>query len=563
METPLIMTKEEIIVQLEQDLKKKSVEDLVATTKHLSSKYKEAEDVEEKQQLEKFVEEGGHPNDFIAEKNPLDGKFKELFNLLLEKKTAYKKEITEKEEGNYQAKLQILEQLKALTEDEQQNLGATFQKFYALRDEWEAVGAVNQARYKQLQYDYSHLKDIFYYNVKIHRELKNYDFKKNGEKKEEIIKKLQGLKEVSSIRQLEHFIKEYQDEWDAIGPATQDKWETLKNTYWDLVNEVYEKIRLHYKNIRELQKNVLENKEALLAKMEEIVGTILNEWGLKDWNKATEKIKTLQQEWKEAGYTKKAKENELFEVFGALADDFFGKKKVFFEKLKEKQGKRESRKEALIEKAEHLKVSKDWKNTSQELINLQKEWKKIPPAHFKIENKLWEKFRSACDTFFESKKEYFDTLDDRKEENLEVKQKGIEAIENAKTKDELVQGLEIWYGAFEVPKNQIKKALNELDKTVKKALETVEDKNIEMTMFKAKVKALKNSDNNELLIKDEKRFIQSKIQKIKEELNQYENNLSFFGPSKGAQKLKEAVENKMATAEKEMKDWEQKLKLLE
>lgn len=562
MEMPLIMTKEEIIVQLEQDLKEKSVEDLIATTKHLSSKYREAEEAEEKEQLEKFVEEGGHPNDFITEKNPLDGKFKELFNLLLEKKAAYKKEIAEKEEANYQAKLQILEQLKALTEGEQQNLGATFQKFYDLRDEWEAIGAVNQARYKQLQYDYSHLKDVFYYNVKIHHELKNYDFKKNGEKKEEIIKKLQGLKEVTSIRQLEHFIKEYQDEWDAIGPTTQEKWEELKSTYWELVNEVYEKIRLHYKKVRELQKNVLEKKEALLAKMEAIAATVSNDWKLKDWNKATEKIKTLQQEWKEAGYTKKAKENELFETFGALTDDFFSKKKAFFEKLKEKQGKSEARKEALIEKAEQLKDSKDWKNTGQELIHLQKEWKKIPPAHFKIENKLWERFRSACDTFFEAKKEYFDTLDDRKEENLEVKQKGIEAIENATTKEELEKGLELWYGAFEVPKNQIKKALNELDKAVQKALKTVEDKNIEMTMFKAKVKALKNADNKELLIKDEKRFIQSKIQKIKEELNQYENNLSFFGPSKGAQKLKEAVEMKMATAEKEMKDWQQKLKLL-
>jgi lipopolysaccharide biosynthesis regulator YciM len=197
----------------------------------------------------------------------------------------------------------------------------------------------------------------------------------------------------------------------------------------------------------------------------------------------------------------------LYETFSALTDNFFDKKKAFFEKLKEKQGKSESRKEALIEKAEQLKDSKDWKNTGQKLIDLQKEWKKIPPAHFKIENKLWERFRSACDTFFEAKKQYFDTLDDRKEANLKVKESALELLKKATDKEGVVEALEKWHNAFEIPSKSIKKVSTELEKTAHEKAKELAIKDVEAFIFKAKVKAIKNADNSEVLIQDEKRFI--------------------------------------------------------
>lgn len=556
------LSKEAIIAQLEIDLKEKSTEELIASTKQLKASFEEATEKEKQLQLQAYEAETGNVEGFEYTANPLDSKFAELYNVLQDKKTAYKQEQARKEEENYKAKLEIINSLKTLTESELANIGEAFKQFYELRDKWNEIGTVNQARYKQLQFDYSHLQDVFYYNVGIHNELKNYDFKKNAELKEKIIEKLQNLLQVDSIRQLEHFIKEYQNEWDAAGPTTQEKWEELKTRYWELVNAVYEKIRLHYLNLREKQKEALEKKNQLLESVKNEIAKVTEQSKIAEWNNITDFIIKAQEEWKKSGLIKKAKEQALFEEFRAAVDAFFSQKGEYFGELKDKQKKAENKKRDLIAKVNAIKDSTDWNNTGKQIIRLQEDWKKSGNTHPKIDRKLWTEFRAACDYFFNAKKQYFDTLDDRLEANLTKKSEAAEKIANATSAQEFSTAVEEWYSAGFVPKKNITESNTAFEKATKTAAEKLKLENTEDLVFEAKINAFKKSENAKELLFGERKFLQEKIEKIKSELAQYENNLAFFGPSKGAQKLKEAVEAKMTVAKENLKKLQSKLKLV-
>lgn len=562
METLETLSKEAIIAQLEIDLKEKSTEELIASTKHLKAQFEEATEKEKQLQLQAYEAETGNVEGFEYTANPLDSKFAELYNVLQDKKTAFKQEQARKEEENYKAKLEIINSLKALTESELINIGEAFKQFYELRDKWNEIGTVNQARYKQLQFDYSHLQDVFYYNVGIHKELKNYDFKKNAELKEKIIDKLQNLLHVDSIRQLEHFIKEYQNEWDAAGPTTQEKWEELKNRYWELVNAVYEKIRLHYLNLREQQKEALEKKNQLLESVKNEIAKVTEQSKIAEWNNITDFIIKAQEEWKKSGLIKKAKEQALFEEFRAAVDAFFSQKGEYFGELKDKQKKAENKKRDLIAKVNAIKESTDWNNTGKQIIRLQEEWKKSGNTHPKVDQKLWTEFRAACDYFFNAKKQYFDTLDDRLEANLTKKTEAAGKIANATSAQEFSTAVEEWHTVGFVPKKNITESNTAFDKAVKTAAEKLKLENTEDLVFEAKINAFKKSENAKELLFGERKFLQEKIEKIKSELAQYENNLAFFGPSKGAQKLKEAVEAKMTVAKENLEKLQSKFKLV-
>lgn len=553
------LSKQEIINQFEQDLNEKSVEELLISVRELKEKFDEATAQEKLEILN--TEENNEAKEKTPE-NPLDGKFTELYNVFQERKTAHKQALTKAEEDNYQAKLEIIESLKNITEGEISNIGEAFKQVNELKEKWYAIGAVNKARYKQLQFDFSHVLDLFYYNIGIHKELKNYDLKKNAEIKEAIIEKLQHLLQVESIKQLEHFIKEYQNEWDLAGPTTQEKWEELKNKYWDAVNAVYEKIKEHYHQYRTKLRESHEKKQLLLENLLSETSKIDSFEKINDWNKATESIIKLQEEWLKIGFIKRNHEQNLSTEFRSTIDDFFKQKSAFFEKLKTKQKKSEEIKRNLIEKVNTLKSQTDWVNTSTQIIKLQADWKKTGNTHPKIDQKLWTEFRAACDTFFSTKKEYFDTLDDRLEENFNQKKNAVEKMQNADSAEALSKAVEDWYLLGFVPKNKVTESNTSFEKALKSAGEKLKIANIEDFQFEIKIKALKKAENGKEALNNERKFIEGKIDKIKSELAQYENNLAFFGPSKGAQKLKDAVEARMSVAKENLNNLEGKLKLL-
>lgn len=560
------LSKEDIIGQLEVLAKNEDAFSVRKEVKNLMNNFSELtraeKDLQEKAFYNKEEKEEGEKFEFVP--NPLDNRFVELKNIYndnLDKAKAQKKK---EEKENFETKKALLEELKTLVESGMQNAGSAFQKFYEIRDNWDATGEVNKANFKELQSDYSLYRDKFYYNVDIFNELKSYDFKKNGEQKNAVIDELQQLQNQPSIKKMEQTVKELQSKWDQIGPTSNEQWENLKNRYWDNVNAVYEKIKEHYQAMRDKQALAVENKTNLAGQLE-ILNTELDTYNSpQQWSEVNNIVNELHNKWKAEDYAGKGKEDTLWEKFSTLTDEVRSKASTYFGALKDENKRIEDAKEKLIAKAEEIKNSTDWRNTTQAFIKLQNDWKQIGQTVYKKDQELWEKFRGVCDEFFTAKKHYFDTLDDRQEENLKVKNDIAKKIAESANKAELEALIKEWQTVGYVPKKEIKNTDNLFNTSVQKAAKKLElqGESIQNIKFKAKIEAIKEDDNADSKLKSERRFVQGKIEKLKEEINRYEENMSFFGNSKGSLKLKEVVEKKIAVSVAELENWEKKLKML-
>lgn len=560
------LTKEQIIASFEELVKAENAIERRAEVKRWKKRFDELT-IEEQAEQEKAFEakedkEEGETYEFQA--NPLDNRWKELYNIFLDKWQDYKKAQAELERQNLEKKEQLLEELKQLVEEGMTNVGAAFAKFYEIRDQWNEIGDVNKAKFKQLQYDYSHYRDLFYHNVNIYDQLKTYDFEKNAEQKKAIIEELKALAEEKRIKVKERGIKELQARWDEIGPTSNEVWEELKTAYWDLVNGIYDTIRDHYKSIREAQAKVLEEKNTLIGKMEELIVKAEGFKTPKDWIESNEVLNELHKEWKAAGYAVRSKEEQIWEKFKGMSDDLRQKQNEFFAALKKENQTIVEAKEKLIQQAEKVKESKEWKKTAETLIKFQKEWKKLGHVAYKKDQELWNRFRSACDEFFNARKNYFDTLDDRQEDNFKQKEALSKQIAEAKNEEELRGLIKSWQAVDFVPKNKIAKADASFNQAVNSAGKRLgmSDEQLDLLQFEEKVAAIKEDENAEAKLKAERQYIRTQIDKIQDEILRFEENLAFFGPSKGAQKLKEVVDKKIADAQSQLTELKAKLKLL-
>ena len=561
-----LLSKDAIIERFEALVKSEDFMKHPSMVKEWKGRFHQLSKVEEATQLKAFneKEEKDEAEMFEPQVHPLDNRWKELLNIYNDKVVSHNQARVEAEKQNLKDKEDLLEALKLLVEEEMKNVGSAFSSFYSIQDRWNEIGEVNKSKFKQLQYDYSHFRDLFYYNVGIHDQLKNYDFKKNATQKREIIQELKSLASQDNIRKMEKGIKDMQAKWDGIGPTSNEVWEGLKNDYWETVNAIYDKIRDHYKAMREAQAKVLEEKNALVLRMEEIIEKSETFSSPKEWIQSSKSVNELHKEWKAAGYAARSKEEGLWSRFKEMSDDLRKRQNLFFDELKASSNQIVAAKNKLIEKAKELKDSKEWKNTSEALIKLQKDWKNLGHVQYKLDQKLWNEFRSSCDYFFNSKKEYFDTLDERQADHFKQKQGISVKIAKSKTEEELRGLIMEWQTIDHVPKDKVTKADSSFNDSIKKAAKTlkIDEDSLTKLRFEAKISAIKSGENSEVKMKTERQFIQSQIEKVQEELIRFEENMSFFGPSKGAQKLKEIVEKRVVEGEDKIAEWKDQLKLL-
>ncbi len=576
MEEKKILSREEVNENFKNLLNGEEFSVTIKEVPNIKAAYDEAHRLVYKQQEEAFDKAQEEAKANATEENPFEAekfkfepdeasfRFKELMTIFNDKKKEYKKALAQKEEANFNAKTAVVEKMKALTEQELTNFGETFNTFKTLQEEWKSIGEVNKARFQSLQTEYSHLMDKFFYNVNIHKGLQNYSFEKNKVEKQAITDKLKELLKNDSIIQLEHYIKLYQKEWDEIGPTFQEDWESLKTAYWENVNAVYAKIREHYLKIREAQKASIEKKEAIITESKTLLEMLKESQNPSKWNELGNKLKELQQNWRKTGFSKKSKDDELWNEFKTISNTFFDDTKQLYNSLNEKRSVFEDKKKALIAKANELKSSKNWKETTQQFLKLQDDWKKSGSLNPKKDQKLWNTFRAACNEFFDAKKEFFGGMDARQEENLKQKTEINKKIESAKTAEELNEQIAAWWALGHVPKKEISKANTAFDKSVNNAAKNlkIEDADKERIVFKAKIAAFKKAEDGDVFLEREKRFVKEKMDKLKDEIVQFENNLSFFGDSKGAQKLKEVVLKRVEESQKQFDTWKEKFKML-
>lgn len=546
----------ELIEQLEKWLQNELHENAENELSAIYSRY-EAETTAH-QSTNENISESPSTNDaeHIESQLELD-QFTTLYNEAkkrLEKKQIEKATI---ENTNLIQKREIIQKLKELSDSNIDSLGDAFKTFNELKDIWKNTGNVPEKHYLSLQRDYRFYNEQFFYVIKIYKDLKEHDTKKNTQLKQQIIQRLKSLAENTQIKELESGVKQLQNEWDEIGPVVDSEWEKLRDEFKELLNSVYQKIQEHHHQLYEAMQSNLQQKEALVQQLKDIVSKELNT--SKKYEDATQEVLKIQEAYKKIGFAKKKENERIWSEFRNLCNQFFEAKKVFFDEIHSQFSIGKEKKEKLIREVEAIKSNTDWNTSTKKILALQKEWKESPTAGYKTDTSLWNLFRSHCDYFFNAKKEYFESLKNAEQENLSKKYQLIKRMQEYTPSNDALSNItslnkfkEEWDSIGYVPKSEIDKvyhlyqdALNKIKNDTKISAEVLDDATIT-----ALVNNTKNNPEAQQQLKAERQKIKDELQKLDNSIQQKENNLLFFAKSKNADALLEDV-NKQLQADKE------------
>ena len=560
--------KKDLIQKLEEALKQEvAFDQIIVAVKELKTAFVALVKSESEKQLKSKSEEAIEGEEVKPVHDEMDQRFTELMTEFNQRKKEWDEHRTAELARNLDTKKRILEDLEKLVEEEQ-HIGHAFEKLTKLKEEWNATGAVPSGDYKELQRQYSHVIERFFYQINIYKTLKEYDLKKNLQLKLELTEKVKSLITLPSLKEVRDLIGTYVREWDEIGPTYQNQWEQVRDDFWENVRQVHKRISDHYKHLKESQHSNLEKKEELCKALEELVEEKIED--LRQSNRAMKRLNEIREEWKKVGFAGKNKNDQIWKRFKKATDDFFKIREGFNEGMKEVFKENEERKIKLIEAAEKIKDSMDWKGTSMEMKKLQDRWKRIPPASQGKEQKLWKRFRAVTNHFFDARKAYFDGREEREKNNLVKKEALLKKLKSLKVEkgDAGISSInelsKDWNEVGYVPVEQKEKIEGTFKKLVAEKLKESGKKESEVKdqLFSMKVEGMKSAQNSEELIRNEYNALTEKLQKIESGIKQYENNLGFFGSNVKDNPLVKEVLDKMEASKADAEDIRAKIKML-
>ena len=560
------MSREELVEELKTLVHKdvNLVKDDVELIKQVFYRKLKMEIDEQKKQFVENVENAGI--EFKAEKDGLEESLKSLLNEFKTKKAAQAALIEQEKENNLLKKQHILEQMKTLTETTN-DVSSHIGEFKDLQQKWKAIGSVPSEKTTELWKQYNLLQEKFWDLIKINNELREYDFKKNYELKLalcEAAERLLGEKDIVAVtRQMQKL----HEEWREIGPVSRDMRDEIWNRFKAATGTINKKHQAYFAGIRQNEEENLAAKIAICEKLEAFETSELKSYNA--WDKATEEIKKIQEEWRKLGFAPRKENQTLFDRYRKACDDFFEKKTVFYKESKSELSENLEKKKALCEQAEALKDSTDWKETTEKLIKLQRQWKEIGQVQRKYSDELWKRFVSACDYFFEQKLK--NNSKGRSEEagNLKVKQEIVEKIKNidvsnsGKAYAELKELMEEYRKIGHVPFKEKDKIFKIYRKEVDKLFDVlnIDEANRRLDSFRNNLEDM-SAKGEQKLYREREKLVRS-YEQLKQQIATYENNIGFFTSSKKANSMLKEMERKIDGLKEEAKLIEQKVKLIE
>jgi len=524
---------------------------------------------ESEERKNKFLEEGGKLEEYRPWVDPDDARVKHLLEKYREKKTDYSKVQEAEKYENLKKKYEIIDKIKELVNREE-SINKTFHDFRALQNEWHATGVVPQSSLKDLWENYHHTVEVFYDYIKINKELRDLDLKKNLESKVLLCEKAEALLLEPSAVNAFRALQEYHDQWREIGPVPQES----KNDIWDRFREATAQInkRHHefFENQKDVQKKNLDAKIALCEEVEAISKADLKSF--RDFDEKAEKVVELQKIWRTIGFAPKKQNNKVYQRFREACDAFFEKKRSFYSDNKEIQMNNLQKKIDLCIQAEALQESTDWKSTSDSLIRLQKEWKEVGPVPRKQSEKCWKRFRKACDHFFNRKTEFFNELDTSYEDNLKAKMALVEELENFSPGTEVQAAFErlkeiqrkwteIGFVPFEKKDEVANRYRNALNSQFDRLKIGDDDKSI--LKYRNKLDNLRTNPKASRKVRNERDKFFTKIKQLESDIVLWENNIGFFAKSSNADTMIREVRDKIENARKLIKTLEEKVRMID
>ena len=512
-----------------------------------------------------FLEKGNEEAAFAVKDDELENRMKEILNELKEKRAQRNAEIEAERAQNLEKKQAIVDKISEITNDPD-NINRHYGNVQQLQQEFKAIGAVPATAETEIWKAYQQAVERFYDLLKINKELRDYDFKKNLEAKQQLCAEAEELDEVNDVVAAFRKLQELHNKWREIGPVAKELREDLWARFKNASVGINKKYQAFFEERKGKEKENAEAKTALCEQVEAISTDNLKTYSA--WETATKKIIALQEEWKKLGFASRKLNADLFARFRKSCDEFFAKKAEFFKTMKESLAANLARKTELCEKAEALKDSTDWKKTTDELVALQKEWKTIGPVVKKHSDAVWKRFIGACDYFFEQKKKQHTNVHAVEHDNLKTKRELIAKINAALEAGDAEAGAAIvreviaqWPQVGHVPFKEKDKIYAEYREAVDKAFEQFDMKGMRANL--ANFESSISQSSGDKVYHERERLVRTYEQKCSE-LKTYENNMGFFtATSKTGSSLVKEMERRIAKIKEEIALLEQKIKLID
>ena len=489
---------------------------------------------EREARLKEYIDGGGNPETYQVVPDQDEETFKAQMAVIREKRAKIMQQQEAEKQANLEKKLEIIEKIKAMATSPDE-AGKSYNEFKELQQQWKDIKNVPADKANELWRNYQLYVEQFYDLLKLNSEAREYDFKKNLEMKTKLCEAAEKLADEEDVISAFHQLQELHQQYREIGPVAKELREEVWARFKAASTVINKRHQQHFEDLRAKEEENLARKTALCEKVEEL-GKAENK-GAADWEKHSKEIIDIQNEWKTIGFAPQKMNGKIFERFRAACDDFFGRKAEYFKALKVTFSENIEKKKALVEKAQALADSTDWKATSDKLIALQKEWKTVGMVPKKLGDQLWQEFLGACNKFFEARNAAGAGQRNEEHANLEKKKGIIEQLkalaENAaEATKEKVQALTEEYNKVgHVPykeKDKLYEAYHEVLDRIYKEL-NISTKRRRLNDFKANIKNV--AKRGEEALDNERGRLARRFEQLKQEIQTYENNLGFLNAS--------------------------------
>ena len=496
--------------------------------------------------------------------HPLEINFKSSYGKFKKLKFEFRKKKDKQEFDNLKTKQQIITDIDQLTQQDE-SLKKTFEHFRILQEQWKKTGHVPQSENNNLWQSYHHHVELFYDYIKLNNDLRDLDFTRNLEEKTIICEKAEALLNEKSFNKMHSTLQELHEHWKNVGPVNREIREELWERFQNISKTLNKKRNDYFLKEKEKDKKKLIRKEEICRKITALTSERLTSH--KSWEEKTNQCSFLEKEWKDLGRLNKAENSIAWKSLRTVLNSFYDKKNTYYKQKKEEAKSVLKVKIIICEKSEELQNSTNWQETGRQLISLQNDWKNAGFSNADQSNRIWKRFKAACDTFFNSRKEYYKAMDNEKEMALKDKEEILLKLKefkpSANSKNDIKQLKEFsnkWKKVGHIARNKMK-INDDFFNIINDKFEELglSKKVLAEEQFKNKVSSIKGNDK---AISSEKQFLRLKIDSLKKEISQYENNISFFGKNKGTEPLRNQVEKKIAKVNTEIETLKQKLQTL-
>lgn len=521
----------------------------------------------QKANYDAFIAGGGLKEDYQEITDAISTEFQKLYAIFRQRRQKFQDDLEAQKQKNLEFKQGILEELRQLIDRDEENIKKTYDEFNVIQDKWKSIGDVPREKVNDLWQNYHFLIEQFFNKVKISKELRMLDLKRNLEQKIQLCEQAEELIVENSITKAFKGLQELRDKWREIGSVPTEQNEDIWQRFCNAANKIDERRKEYYDQRKEEYDRNLLAKQALVEKADELTQSIPD--NVKSWNETTDQLDELLKVWKTIGPVPRDVNDEIWTKFKSMIDNFYTEKKNYFAKLRDEQSENYNKKIDLCLKAEAIAKREDWKKATAELLQLQEEWKQTGAVSRKVSEKIWHRFRSACDEFFAKKGEYFNNIHGSEQENLKQKEAIITELKEHQFGDDKEENLTAikdfqrrWMEIGFVPiaeKDRLQKEFRGIiDGYFEKLRITARE--AEETAYRERIRNI--AGDSKKFVHGERQELQEKIDKLKNDLNVWENNLGFLANSKQADLLKEEFEKKMQAARQQIALLQAKLRIL-